>query len=189
MKTSLETEKENVQENVKKAQSLQDRFDSLSRIEKEIQRTLQSLELTKAEKGRLTSAKRELKEVKLRQNTLDVKLKDLSNIEQMTQRQVKSTQEKIERIVKTEENKMALIQGRLEEALDEKEEMEKQRQGTLSVVDKHHQLIQQLQEQMDRTSQEHEEFVDGLRQSIELLQSQVSNYHSGLYSAQKTLQF
>lgn len=189
MKVSLETEKENVQENIKKSQALQDRFESLSRIEKEIQRTIQVLEQTKAEKQRAKTAKREMKDGELRRNTLDLKLKDLGNIEQMTQRQVKSTQEKIDRLVKTEENKMLLIQGRLEEALEEKEEMEKQRQGTLVVVDKHHHLIQQLQEQMDQSTREHEEFVDGLRQSIDVLQSQVSDYHSSLFSAQKTLKF
>lgn len=186
MKVSLENERSSIVDAEERSHSLQDKYELLSRLEKETCKIVKIMEEAATE---ITKSKNERKAVKeARQQLAETEsgLKELETREQHIHRQLNVVHENTARLSKQEEQKKENASRALEEATLERDEMEKQRVATMNIVDQNSNAKHELLQTIEALKESHRRDMEAMMEQYNMLENQLQEYHRTLFTAIKT---
>eukprot|EP01112_Ceratiomyxa_fruticulosa_P022964 TRINITY_DN8588_c0_g1_i1.p1 TRINITY_DN8588_c0_g1~~TRINITY_DN8588_c0_g1_i1.p1 ORF type:complete len:443 (-),score=75.12 TRINITY_DN8588_c0_g1_i1:99-1427(-) len=181
MEISLETEKEFIIDAQARSSSLQARYETLCKIERDVQKCIFMMDECDQEMQKYKRASKALKETKAAMQEKETQLKDITNTEQYSQKGLQTLQEKAQKQAKAYEQKKSSLQQQLMEAKNERLQAEKQHsiiKGKLENYSQHQAAIQQGLEMLRK---EHEKEINALGRKYDTLATTVQQYHKKLF--------
>ena len=180
MSKSVENERSSVTHQEATMKDLQQRLDSLQKVEKDVKKNLALMDSLDVETSKVKTAKHQLKDATDTIAENQEELRELGNRENMLTRQLGQLKEKTDRVSRDGERALQEAQTRLNAKQQERGMLERTKTSNQARLDQNDALSREMKENIERLRKEHDAEVVGMQALCSRLESQVNNYHASL---------